>query len=457
MGGPQIVTMGCRLNAAESEAMRMLAGGADDLVIVNSCAVTNEAVRQTRQAIRKAKRARPDARVFVTGCAAQVEPETFADMPEVDRVLGNREKFLASSFGPSASSSQRKLGSPFSSAAEGKGIPAFAGMTPHAEIRVSDIMAVRETAPHLVAGFAERSRAFVEVQNGCDHRCTFCIIPYGRGNSRSVPAGLVVERIRALAGEGCNEVVLTGVDVTSYGPDLPGAPTLGQLIERILHHVPELPRLRLSSLDCIEMDERLFDLATSEPRFMPHLHMSLQAGDDLVLKRMKRRHSRADAVATVARLKAKRPEIAIGADLIAGFPTESDAMAENSLRLVDECDIVMGHIFPFSPKRGTPAARMPQVPPPIAKLRARRLREACARRKAGWLQGLVGTRQKVLVESDGKGHAENFAPVQIRHSSESWNPTSFRQRDSSFRWNDGDVVGVQISGIEKDMLIGVPA
>jgi len=311
-----------------------------------------------------------------------------------------------------------------------------------ADVRVSDIMAVRETAPHLASGFAERSRAFVEVQNGCDHRCTFCIIPYGRGNSRSVPAGLVVERIAALVDQGFHEVVLTGVDVTSYGPDLPGAPTLGALIERILKYVPALPRLRLSSLDCIEMDERLFGLATSEPRFMPHLHMSFQSGDDMILKRMKRRHSRRDAIETVARLKARRPEIAIGADLIAGFPTETEEMAANSLRLVEECDIVMGHIFPFSPKRGTPAALMPQVSPAIAKLRAHRLREACAERKAAWLEGLVGTRQKVLVEKGGYGHAENFAPVQVRHSSDSW--------------NDGDIVEARISGVESGTLIGAP-
>ncbi len=448
MGGPELITLGCRLNAAESEAMRALAGDADDLVIVNSCAVTSEAVRQTRQAIRKAKRARPDARIYVTGCAAQIEPEAFAAMPEVARVLGNAEKMRAASF-------QRKLQSPFLS--RNKEIPASAGMTEGAEIRVSDIMQVRETAPHLAAGFAERSRAFVEVQNGCDHRCTFCIIPYGRGNSRSVPAGLVVERIKALVGEGCNEVVLTGVDLTSYGPDLPGATSLGQLVERILRHVPELPRLRLSSLDCIELDERLFDLATGEPRVMPHLHMSFQAGDDLVLKRMKRRHSRADAVETVARLKAKRPEIAIGADLIAGFPTETDEMAENSLRLVEDCDIVMGHIFPFSPRRGTPAARMPLVPPPVVKARARRLREACAARKATWLAGLVGSRQRVLVERDGRGHAENFGPVQVRHSSESWNPPSSGKRDSSFRGNDGDVVEVEVIGVADETLIGVPA
>ena len=437
----EIVTLGCRLNMAESEAMRALAAAQDDLVIVNSCAVTNEAVRQTRQAIRRARKARPDARIFVTGCAAQIEPETFAAMPEVSRVIGNREKFISSSF-------QRRLESPFSS--EGKEIPAFAGMTDGvgppvtAEIRVSDIMAVRETAPHLVSGFAERSRAFVEVQNGCDHRCTFCIIPFGRGNSRSVPAGLVIERIAALADAGFNEVVLTGVDVTSYGADLPGAPTLGALIERIFKYVPTLPRLRLSSLDCIEMDERLFELVTGEPRFMPHLHMSFQAGDDLVLKRMKRRHSRRDAIETVARLKAKRPEIAIGADLIAGFPTESDGMAENSLRLIEDCDIVMGHVFPFSPKRGTAAARMPQIAPHIAKLRARRLREACARRKAAWLDGLVGTRQRVLVERGGFGHAECFAPVRIRQSDESC-------------WNDGDIVEICVTGMADDVLIGAPA
>ena len=409
MSGAEVITLGCRLNAAESEAMRRLAGGQDDLVIVNSCAVTNEAVRQTRQAIRRAKRARPDARIFVTGCAAQVEPDTFAAMPEVARVLGNREKLEASSF-----------------VADGL------------DVRVSDIMAVRETAPHLITGFSERTRAFVEVQNGCDHRCTFCIIPYGRGNSRSVPAGLVIERIRALVGEGHQEVVLTGVDVTSYGADLPGAPTLGQLIERILRHVPELPRLRLSSLDCIELDERLFDIATGEPRFMPHLHMSFQAGDDMILKRMKRRHSRADAVGTVARLKEKRPDIAIGADLIAGFPTESDEMHRNSLSLIDACDIVMGHIFPFSPKKGTPAARMPRVEPEIVKARARRLRETSGRRKTAWLQRLVGTRQRVLVErEDGSGHAENFAPVRVIGA------------------GTGEIAAATITGMEDGILIGV--
>jgi len=438
MSGPELITMGCRLNAAESEAMRMLAAREDDLIVVNSCAVTNEAVRQTRQAIRKAKRARPDARVIVTGCAAQIDPASFAAMPEVSRVLGNREKFEPSSF-------RRRPESQDQIAPARPEMPAFAGMTDRAEVRVSDIMAVRETAPHLISGFSDRARAFVEVQNGCDHRCTFCIIPYGRGNSRSVPAGLVIERIKALVDEGFQEVVLTGVDVTSYGPDLPGHPTLGQLIERILRHVLDLPRLRLSSLDSVEIDARLEEIICHEPRFMPHLHMSFQAGDDMILKRMKRRHSRSQAVETVARLKAKRPELAIGADLIAGFPTEDEAMAANSLRLIDDCDIVMGHIFPFSPRQDTPAARMPQVPPPVAKERARRLREASSRRKMAWLQSLVGTEQKVLVErEDGRGHAENFAPVQIRHSCEGGN-------------NVGRIVAARITGLDWDTLIGEAA
>jgi threonylcarbamoyladenosine tRNA methylthiotransferase MtaB len=422
----EIVTLGCRLNAADSAAIRAIAGDADDLVIVNSCAVTNEAVRQTRQAIRRAKRARPDARVIVTGCAAQVEPDSFAAMPEVSRVVGNAEKFDAASF--LVPDIERKWGS------EGR-----------AEMRVTDILAVRETAPHLVAGFSDRARAFVEVQNGCDHRCTFCIIPYGRGNSRSVPAGLVIDRIRALVDEGFREVVLTGVDITSYGADLPGTPSLGLLVERILRLVPGLQRLRLSSLDCIEIDARLFDLITGEARIMPHLHLSLQAGDDLVLKRMKRRHSRAQAVGLIERLKAKRPEIAIGADLIAGFPTETDGMAARSLALIDDCDIVMGHIFPYSPKRGTPAARMPQVPAAAIKARAKGLREASARRRAAWLRSLVGTRQRVLMErEDGSGHAECFAPTQVRHS-----------RDSGGRV--GRVMDVNIIGVDADSLVGVPA
>jgi threonylcarbamoyladenosine tRNA methylthiotransferase MtaB len=458
VSGPEIITMGCRLNIAESEAMRALASGRDDLVIVNSCAVTNEAVRQTRQAIRRAKRSRPEADIYVTGCAAQVEPETFAAMPEVARVFGNREKFLPSSFVPSeveGRCTDSEIRPSTTLGTNGVHFPA------HADLRVSDIMAVRETAPHLATAFTTRTRAFLAVQNGCDHRCTFCIIPYGRGNSRSAPAGLVVDTVKSLVDEGVREVVLTGVDVTSYGPDLPGTQSLGLLVERILRHVPDLPRLRLSSLDSVEIDERLEEIIAGEPRFMPHLHMSFQAGDDTILKRMKRRHSRGQAIDTVQRLKAKRPQIAIGADLIAGFPTESEEMHANSLSLVDECDIVMGHIFPYSPKQGTPAARMPQVPPALVRERARRLREAAARRKSGWLEGLVGTKQKVLMERGGSGHAENFAPVLLRHPSEGWDPSGGRagRRSSmgpSFRWGDGKIVEVNIVVVERGTLIGAP-
>lgn len=365
--------------------MRQLAADQDDLVIVNSCAVTGEAVRQTRQAIRRARRNKPDARIFVTGCAAQTDAAMFAAMPEVDRVIGNAQKFDAAAF-----------------ALDGDAV------------QVSDIMAVRETAPHMVSGFADRVRGFIEVQNGCDHRCTFCIIPFGRGNSRSVPAGAVIDKVKALVDSGYREIVLTGVDVTSYGPDLPGNPSLGLLVERILTQVPALPRLRLSSLDSVEVDDRLFDLITGEPRLMPHLHLSLQAGDDMILKRMKRRHSRAQAVALVDRIRALRPDVAIGADIIAGFPTETDAMFGNSLALVKDCRVVHGHIFPYSQRIGTPAARMPQVPSPIVKSRAARLREACTEQRDAWLASLIGTRQSVLVERSGmSGHAENFAAVAL--------------------------------------------
>ncbi|GLT01757.1 tRNA (N(6)-L-threonylcarbamoyladenosine(37)-C(2))-methylthiotransferase MtaB [Sphingobium jiangsuense] len=412
MTDPTLITFGCRLNIAESEAMRGLAQGQDDLVIVNSCAVTGEAVRQARQAIRRAKRERPDARIVVTGCAAQTDPAMFAAMPEVDSVLGNREKLKAESFAPEPQ-----------------------------KVRVSDIMGVRDTAPHLITAFAERARAFVEVQNGCDHRCTFCIIPYGRGNSRSVPAGAVIDRVKALVDEGYKEIVLTGVDVTSYGADLPGAPTLGSLVERLLTHVPDLPRLRLSSLDSVEIDDRLFALVTQEKRVMPHLHLSLQAGDDMILKRMKRRHSRADAVRMVERLKAIRPEISIGADIIAGFPTETEAMFANSLSLVADCTIVHGHIFPYSPRAGTPAAKMPQVDKAVIKDRAARLRAACAANRARWLASLVGTEQQVVAEGDGScGHAENFAPVRLPRVLER-----------------GEIARVAISGVEKDRLIAQEA
>ncbi|WP_430388538.1 tRNA (N(6)-L-threonylcarbamoyladenosine(37)-C(2))-methylthiotransferase MtaB [Blastomonas fulva] len=408
--GPEIISMGCRLNIAEGEAMRGLLAGRDDVVVINSCAVTNEAVRQTRQAIRKARKTRPEAQIVVTGCAAQTDPAMFADMPEVDRVLGNIDKLDAASFDPRA----------------------------NAKARVSDIMAVRQTAPHMVTSFAEHARAFVEVQNGCDHRCTFCIIPYGRGNSRSVPAGAVVDAVRALVDRGYAEVVLTGVDVTSYGPDLPGSPTLGMLIERILKLVPALQRLRLSSLDGVEVDDRLFDLITEEPRIMPHVHLSLQSGDDMILKRMKRRHSRAQAIALVERMKAKRPEIAIGADLIAGFPTEDDAMHAQNLAILDACDVVHGHIFPFSPRAGTPAARMPQLDRALVKARAAEMRAAAKSRADRWRQSLLGTRQNLLVERDGRtGHGENFVRIALPAA----NPSHI-----------GKIVPVTITGQDGDTL-----
>ena len=414
MSGPQIITLGCRLNIAESEAIREMAGAHDDLIVVNSCAVTAEAVRQTRQAIRRARRERPEARIMVTGCAAQTEPETFAQMTEVDAVIGNREKLDPSHY----PLSQQKLGSQAQHRSLPPETPASAGVTDVLEaaekVRVSDIMAVRDTAPHMASAFAEHARAFLEVQNGCDHRCTFCIIPYGRGNSRSVPAGAVIDKARELVDEGYQEIVLTGVDVTSYGPDLPGSPSLGLLVERILKAVPALPRLRLSSIDSVEIDDRLFDLIAHEPRMMPHLHLSLQAGDDMILKRMKRRHSRADAIRIVERLKAARPAISIGADIIAGFPTEDDVMFENSLKLVEECAVVHGHIFPYSPRADTPAARMPQVDRATIKARAARLRSACEAQRQTWLQSLIGSTQSVLVERNGlTGHAENFSPVRF--------------------------------------------
>lgn len=456
MTGPDIITMGCRLNIAESEAIRDMAADQDDLIVINSCAVTAEAVRHTRQAIRRARRDRPDARIMVTGCAAQTEPETFAAMPEVDAVIGNREKMEAASYLPdprrqpdhsfalsSAPLREQNILRAEAQRTERKedsGNPAFAGITQE-KVRVADIMTVRDTAPHMASAFADHARAFLEVQNGCDHRCTFCIIPYGRGNSRSVPAGAVIDKARELVAADYKEIVLTGVDVTSYGPDLPGSPSLGLLVERILNGVPDLPRLRLSSIDSVEIDDRLFDLIAHEPRMMPHLHLSLQAGDDMILKRMKRRHSRADAVRIVDRLTSARPDISIGADIIAGFPTEDEAMFAHSLALIADCRIVHGHIFPYSPRTGTPAARMPQVDRAIIKARAARLRAACETRRADWLASLVGTRQSVLVERSGlSGHAENFAPVRFATA----------QVPSS-------IVSTRITGLEKNMLIAQEA
>ena len=383
VSAPEVISLGCRLNIAESETIRTLLGERDT-VVVNSCAVTNAAVKATRVAIRRARRDRPSAEIVVTGCAAQIDPGSFAAMAEVDRVVGNGEKLLPG---------------------------AWASTAP---VVVGDIMQVRDTAPHLAASFAHHARAFVEVQNGCDHRCTFCAIPFGRGPSRSVPAGAVVERIAGLVTAGHREIVLTGVDLTSYGHDLPGAPTLGLLVERILRHVPALDRLRLSSLDSMEIDDRLFALVTQEARIMPHLHLSFQAGSDLILKRMKRRHTRAQAVAIVARLKAARPALAIGADLIAGFPTEDDAMFADTLALIDDAHIVHAHIFPYSPRAGTPAARMPQVDPPLRRARAQRLREAAAARKRAWLAGQVGSAHSIVIEQPGdRGHAGNFAEVRL--------------------------------------------
>jgi threonylcarbamoyladenosine tRNA methylthiotransferase MtaB len=388
----EVISMGCRLNLAESNALAEQLADQTDVIIVNSCAVTNEAVRQTRQAIRQASKRRPGARIMVTGCAAQVEPETFQAMPEVSAIFGNAEK-------------------------QNKALLNQIARNPDRPVVVSDIMTLTQTAPHLVTAYSGKTRAFVEVQNGCDHRCTFCIIPFGRGNSRSVPAGSVVEHIRQLVGKGFKEVVLTGVDVTSYGADLPGKGNLGLLVERILKLVPELERLRLSSIDGVEIDDRLFALITGEPRLMPHIHLSLQAGDNMILKRMKRRHNRELAIELVARMKACRPEIAIGADIIGGFPTEDDAMFQNSIDLVRQCEIVHGHIFPYSPKKGTPAARMPQVAAPVIKARAKTLREAVALQRAGWLDSLLGSTQKIAVEHGGSaGHAENFAYVKLNRA-----------------------------------------
>jgi threonylcarbamoyladenosine tRNA methylthiotransferase MtaB len=395
--GVEIVTFGCRLNSFESEviAREADAAGLADTIVINSCAVTNEAVAQARQSIRKLKRERPATRIVVTGCAAQTLGEMFASMPEVDRVLGNEDKL------------QRKAWRATAMALDGE--PGRAE-----KLAVTDIMAIKAMAPHLVDGFqAGLPRALVQVQNGCDHRCTFCIIPFGRGNSRSLPMGAVVDQVRALARHGHTEIVLTGVDLTSYGADLPGTPKLGRLVKQILRHVPELPRLRISSIDSIEADSDLLDVIASDERLMPHLHLSLQSGDDLILKRMKRRHARADAIAFCAEVRRLRPDIALGADLIAGFPTETEAMFFRSLDLVDECGLTFLHVFPYSPRPGTPAARMPQVASSAIKERAGRLRaagEAALRRRLG---SEVGATREVLIESDSQGRTEHYLPVAI--------------------------------------------
>ncbi len=393
-----VVTFGCRLNAYESEVIRRQAqaAGVSNSVIVNTCAVTAEAVRQSRQAIRRLKRERPGARIVVTGCAAQTEPRTFADMPEVALVLGNEAKLSIEVW----REQRDRLASPGSAAEE--------------KIAVNDIMAVTETAAHLVDGLEGRARAFVQVQNGCDHRCTFCIIPYGRGNSRSVPMGEVVAQVRRLCGRGFREVVVTGVDLTSYGANLPGAPKLGTLVKQILKHVPELERLRLSSIDSVEADRDLLDAFAADERLMPHLHLSLQAGDDLILKRMKRRHLRADAVGFCDQVRRLRPDVVFGGDIIAGFPTESEDMFARSLDLVDECGLTHLHVFPFSPRPGTPAARMPQLPRDLVKDRARRLREKGEAVLRAHLDAQVGCTRRVLVELSGVvGRTEHFTQVRL--------------------------------------------
>jgi threonylcarbamoyladenosine tRNA methylthiotransferase MtaB len=381
-----VVTFGCRLNAYESEVIRARAAedGLSNAIVFNTCAVTGEAVRQARQAIRKARRERPAARIIVTGCAAQIDPAAFAGMAEVDLVLGNAEKAQAG---------------------------AYINQPEAPRVRVNDIMSMRETAGHLIDGLRGRARAYVEVQNGCDHRCTFCIIPFGRGNSRSAAAGEVVEQARRLTAEGYREVVLTGVDITSWGTDLPGTPTLGQLVARILKLVPDLPRLRLSSIDAAEIDADLMRCLAEDERLMPHLHLSLQAGDDMILKRMKRRHNRADALRLIEQVRAVRPDTAFGADLIAGFPTETEAMFDQTLALVEEAGLSYRHVFPYSARPGTPAARMPAVAGPVVKARAERLRAAGDRARSRRLDRQGGRTVRALIERDGRARAEDFTEI----------------------------------------------
>ena len=393
MSAPEIITFGCRLNTLESEVIRRnaVAAGLDDAVIVNTCAVTGEAVRQARQAIRRARRDRPEAKIIVTGCAAQTDPAAFALMPEVDRVLGNEEKLRPQGFDFGIGHTER--------------------------VQVNDIMSVRETAGHLVNGIDGRTRAFVQVQNGCDHRCTFCIIPFGRGNSRSVPMGAVVEQVKLLVDSGYQEVVVTGVDITSYGADLPGAPGLGDLCAKILKAVPELPRLRLSSIDSVEVDPVLMELIAGEPRLMPHLHLSLQAGDDMILKRMKRRHSRQQSIEFCEAVRAQRPDVVFGADIIAGFPTETEAMFANTLACIDAAGITFLHVFPYSARPGTPAALMPQLRGDMIRERAAILRLRGEQRRDAFFARQQGREADVLVEKieggDSIGHTQHFAPIVI--------------------------------------------
>lgn len=409
---PEIVTFGCRLNAYESEVIRANFGGSNrgDIVVINTCAVTSEAERQARQAIRKVRRERPEAEIVVTGCAAQINPNNFAKMPEVDRVIGNVEKMARESYDSSAS------------------------------IMVNNIMSVKKTAGHLISGFGDRARAFVQVQQGCDHRCTFCIIPFGRGNSRSVAIGEIVRQVTELTSNGFTEVVLSGVDISSYGGDLPGRPNLGQMARRLLANAPDLRRLRISSIDCIEIDDDLKRLIAQEERLMPHLHLSLQSGDNTILKRMKRRHNRAQAIALCNELRNLRADIVLGADLIAGFPTETEEMFTKTLDLVEECGLTWLHVFPYSERPGTPATRMPQVPKAERKLRAARLRKAGSMEAQRFLESRVGQREEILMETATMGRTPQFAPVRLEGDPEL-----------------ASVVSVQISAVENsERLVGTP-
>ena len=419
---PQLVTFGCRLNTYESEVMRghAMAAGMNDAIIFNTCAVTKEAERQARQAIRKARRNNPNAKIIVTGCAAQIDPQGYGAMEEIDQIIGNDLKLKAETWN-----------------------------TRHNDkILVHDIMEVKETAGHLIVGegeegaFDDRSRAFLQVQNGCDHRCTFCIIPYGRGNSRSVPIGVIVDEVKKLVAQGYNEIVMTGVDVTSYGPDLPGKPTLGQMIRRVLALVPELPRLRMSSLDPVEIDDDLWRLIAEEPRLMPHLHLSLQSGDDMILKRMKRRHLRQDAIDMCNRARDLRPDIAFGADIITGFPTETEEMFQNTMDIVEQCDLTYLHVFPYSEREGTPAAKIPdQVDPAERKARAKRLRALGDQQLENFNKQQIGKFAKAVVEKGGKARTENFALVHLN------------QDHLSVKPNAGAIINVHINAYESEKLL----
>ncbi|WP_419798534.1 MAG: tRNA (N(6)-L-threonylcarbamoyladenosine(37)-C(2))-methylthiotransferase MtaB [Terasakiella sp.] len=411
MSEAKVVTLGCRLNTYESEVMRKNAreAGLENAIIINTCAVTGEAVRQARQTIRKMRKSDPNAKIIVTGCAAQIDPEAFAEMEEVDRVIGNKEKLEVESFLPE----RTEL------------------------IEVTDIMQVRETANHLIDGFDGHTRAFIEVQQGCDHRCTFCIIPFGRGPNRSVSIGEIVDRVKNLVERGYKEVVLTGVDVTSYGPDLPGKPTFGQMVRRVLSNVPELPRLRLSSLDPAAIDADLLEVIARESRLMPHFHLSLQSGEDMILKRMKRRHTIADAISLCDKIRMLRPDAVFGADLIAGFPTETDEMFATTLETLDRCGITFAHVFPFSPREGTPAARMPQVPGAIRKQRAARIRALGDAALDDFMASRLNKTVSVLVEKNNAGHCEHYCPVQLTSAAEA-----------------GQIVSAKITGIQDGSLIG---